>query len=159
MRAHRALSKPICLLCVCQLFVASVFARGLQDSVWISGKECIRIVHEQGAFGVMQSTSFFDRGNLTTLDCLSFPLGGAPIIRSLAPEPDRRSLDEKIADTFMIVTAYPGGELLYNTVCAGLDLLLYSEDLASIRYDNLTIGGSYDRTGHKILKTGIFYNF
>ncbi len=159
MRAHRALPKLICLLCVCQLFVASVFARNLQDSVWISGKECIRIVHEQGAFGVMRSTRFFDRGNLTTLDCLSFPLGGSPIIRSLAPEPDRRSLDEKIADTFMIVTAYPGGELLYNTVCAGLDFLLYSEDLASIRYDNLTIGGSYDRTGRKILKTGIFYNF
>ena len=136
-----------------------VFARDNLDSVWITGKKSIRVVHEQGVFDIVQSTRFFDRRCLTTFDFLSFPLAGSPFTRSLSPEPDRRSVDEKIADTFMMITAYPGGELLYNTVCNGLDLLLYSEEVASIRYENLTIGGSYDRTGRRILNTGFFYRF
>ncbi len=159
MRTHRALPKLICLFCVCLLCSASVFAREIQDSVLISGKSSIRVVHEQSPFDIVQSTRFFERGCLTTLDCLSFPLGGSPLARSLSPEPDRRSMDERIADTFMMMTAYPGGTLLYNTVCAGLDLLLYSEEVASIRYENLTIGGSYDRTGRRVLNTGFFYSF
>ena len=160
MRAHqRALPKLPCLICVCLLVNAYAFARDHRDSVWISGTKPFHVVHEQGAFGVVRSMRFFNSSCLTTLDCLSFPLGGPLITRSLAPEPDRRSLDEKIADTFMMITAYPGGELLYNTVCAGIDFLLYSESLASIRYDNLTIGGNYDRTGHRVLSTGIFYRF
>jgi hypothetical protein len=159
MRTHRVLPKLICLFCVCLLCSSSVFARDIQDSIWISGKKTIRVVHEQDVFDIVQSTRFFDNRCLTTLDCLSFPLGGSPLARSLSPKPDRRSIDEKVADTFMMMTAYPGGELLYNTVCAGLDLLLYSEEVASIRYENLTIGGSYDRTGRRFLNTGFFYNF
>lgn len=159
MRAHRVPPKLICLVCTCLLAGASAFARDIQDSVWISAKKNLRVVHEQGAFDIVRSSRFLGRDCFTTLDCLSFPLGGSPLIRSLSPEPDRRSFDEKIVDKLVMITAYPGGKLLYNTVCDGLDLLLYSEELACIRYDNLTIGGNYDRTGHRVFNTGIFYSF
>ena len=159
MKTQRVPPKLICLLCLFLLCNAHVFARGQRDSVWITGAKNIRVVHEQGAFDIAQSSRFFGRRCLITLDCLSFPLGGSPIARSLSPKPDRRALDERIADTFMMVTAYPGGKLLYNTVCAGLELLLYSEQITSIKYDNLKIGSSFGGTGRGFLKTGVFYNF
>ncbi|MBW7995389.1 MAG: hypothetical protein FVQ81_02220 [Candidatus Glassbacteria bacterium] len=151
--------KLICVLLMYVLGSATVMARQKLDSVWVGENLSFRVVHEHAAFDIIQSTRFFNRKCITTLDCVDYPLGGSLLVPSLAPKADKRNLEERIADSFETMTAYPGGLLLYNTICAGLDLMVYSRDLTSIQYDNLKIGSRFGGAGRGFLKTGVFYDF
>jgi len=149
----------ICLLLLPYLASSLLFARDDKDLIWIGEKSNFRVVHEHAAFDILQSTEFFNSKCLTTIDCLNFPLAGSGATHSLAPKPDRRNLEERIADTFLMMTSYPGGRFLYNTVLAGLDLMSYSQEMTSFTYQNFKFGSRFGGAGRGFLKTGIFYDF
>lgn len=159
MRPDGILTKLMCLIGVSMLCSGVVVARDQGDTVRIAETKSFRVVHGHAEFDIVQSFQFFNRRSLTTLDYLDFPLGGSAPFLSLAPRPDRRGKEEKIADTFVQMVNYPGGTWLYNTVCAGLDLMTYYEDITSIKYENLKIGGGFGGAGRGFLQTGVFYNF
>lgn len=157
---HRQITPGlICLLLLPCLASSPLFARDDKDSIWIGEKKDFRVVHEHAAFDILQSTEFFNSKCLTTIDCLIFPLAGSGIANSLAPKPDRRDLEERIADTFLLMTSYPGGTFVYNTVLAGLDLMSYSQEKTSFTYQNFKFGSRFGGAGRGFLKTGIFYDF
>jgi hypothetical protein len=149
----------ICLLLLPALAANLLLAKGDKDSVWIGERKDFRVVHEDAAFDILQSTQFFNGKCLTAIDCINFPLAGSQVNKSIAPDPDRRNLEEKIADTFKLVTAYPGGNFLYNTMLAGLDLMSYSQKKTSFSYRDFKFGPQFGGAGRGFLKTGIFYNF
>ena len=165
MRVQPVMKKLSVLLLLCLITSSVILAADLRDSVFNAPRVNLRVVHEHGPFDIARSTQFFNSQCLTTVDCLNFPLATPVKSRTrIGPRPDKRSVDEKIADAFMTMTAYPGGQLLYNTVRAGLELLVFSDDLTTIRYSsNLKIGSNIRDFGKGKkrggLKTGIFYNF
>jgi hypothetical protein len=151
-------------LLICSLLLLTVFAAGRaynrsNDSVRVDRFNAFRLVHEQPVFDVAMSTRFFNRNCLTSMETLSFTLGANQWYPRLVETSETRSLQQKVTDTFLMVTGYPGGKLVYHTVCAGVDLMNYSCELTSIQYENLLIGSRFGGAGRGFLKTGLFYDF
>jgi len=80
---------------------------------------------------------------------------------SVAPAPDYRSLEERIADYLIPLLQYPGGALLCDAVQAGLEFLTYSRDITTYGYRKVHAGCEFNRTGfsRNFLRTGIFCSF
>jgi len=147
-------------LILMSVFAASfLFAKDRNNSVRLSDKENMGIVLEQSLFDILQSNLFFNSKCLTTINCLSFPLAGTGIILSMAPKPDLRNLEEKIADGFLAMTAYPGGTFLYNMALNGRDLVSYSRQKTSFEYQGFNFVSSIGGSGKRFLKTGVYYYF
>ena len=148
-----------CLSVLTAAAVTSLLAKGNNDSVWMTSREKIRIVHENAPFDIIKSTMFFNSTCLTSIECLSFPLINPDPTISLTPTPDHRNMEQKVADTFAAFTAYPGGTLVYKTLLAGLDLMDYSRRKTSFTYQNFKFGSNFGGAGRGFLKTGFNYDF
>lgn len=151
-------------LTICVMLMLIVTSAGLaydrvDDSIRVDRPGNFRLVHEQPVFDVAMSTEFFNRHCLTSLEALSFTLGAHRWYPRLVKITKSRNLQEKVSDTFLMVSGYPGGKLLYDTICAGIDLMDYSRDLTSIQYDNLVIGSRIGGKGRGFFTTGLFYDF
>jgi hypothetical protein len=117
-------------------------------------------------FDVLVSQSFFEsRFKLKKPFPINFlPMNFLPInpLRdtsfALFPRIEIRSTEEKMADRFWVISQYPGGEILYDALCVGLEFVTFSKDIT-------TYGNSYFRTGYDFgstrheLRTGFFYSF
>jgi hypothetical protein len=108
-------------------------------------------------FDILVSQSFFEcsRFNLKK----PFPVNPLRDIRfALFPRIEIRGTEEKMADRLFVISQYPGGEILYNALCVGLEFVTFSKDIT-------TYGNSYFRTGYDFggtrreLRTGFFYSF
>lgn len=123
-------------------------------------------------FDILVSQSFFEssRFNLkkpfpiNPLPLNLLPINPLPVnplrdIRfALFPRIEIRGTEEKMADRLFVISQYPGGEILYNALCVGLEFVTFSKDIT-------TYGNSYFRTGYDFggtrreLRTGFFYSF
>ncbi|OGG06206.1 MAG: hypothetical protein A3F83_16005 [Candidatus Glassbacteria bacterium RIFCSPLOWO2_12_FULL_58_11] len=78
---------------------------------------------------------------------------------SVAPEPDYRPIEEKLADSVREIIPYRGGEYFCEAVQLGLDFFTYSKDVTT--YGNHRLYTGLSITGHRssFVRGGLFYNF
>jgi hypothetical protein len=108
-------------------------------------------------FDILVSQSFFESSPFNLKKPFTFnPLQDASF--ALFPHTEIRGMEEKMADRFLVISKYPGGEILYDALCVGLEFVTFSKDIT-------TYGNSYFRTGYDFggtrheLRTGFFYSF
>ena len=78
---------------------------------------------------------------------------------SVAPVPDYRPMEEKLADCVREMMPYRGGEYFCEAVQFGLDFFTYSKDVTT--YGNQRLYTGLSITGHRnsFVRGGLFYNF
>ena len=78
---------------------------------------------------------------------------------SVAPPPDYRPIEEKLADCVRSMIPHRGGEYFCDALQLGLDFFTYSKDVTTYGNNRLYTGLSI--TGHRnsFVRGGVFYNF
>ena len=79
--------------------------------------------------------------------------------RSLAPEPDLRSPEVKLAAYLMSYTDYPGSELIYRAVKVGLEFIEFSKEITTYGIPPLQTMIKFTDSRKSLFRTGLFYSF